>query len=322
MLIKYERKGMVVIDNKARNNKGFTLAELLIVVAIISVLVAVSIPIFQKQLENSREKTDLANVRAAYAEVMTAVLARDTSNMTKTVELTQTQDDWQSVDPVEIAGITHYKSQGDTENWKGIPKAKGQCQISYNYATGILFNWGNGTSDIVPTPPGPDLSLSLHAPLNSTDILSDLKNKNNAYFEIDSTCPNSTMLPKVQAELEKGGNSLMKYGSWAYQGSPKNDNERYLFWTSVDTNTVGAGNTIPIIISRADGSFFVSTSTTAQRVNNNKTYITITDHLTISKIKEKYTNGKEKYKSLEEAYAVYEKSVKDNYPEHVKTLPK
>lgn len=114
----------------------------------------------------------------------------------------------------------------------------------------------------------------------------------------------------------------MKYGSWAYQGSPKNDNERYLFWTSVDTNTVGAGKAIPIIISRADGSFFVSTSTTAQRVNNNKTYITITDHLTISKIKEKYTNGKEKYKSLEEAYAVYEKSVKDNYPENVKTLPK
>ena len=32
-------------------NKGFTLAELLIVVAIIGVLVAISIPIFSKQLE-------------------------------------------------------------------------------------------------------------------------------------------------------------------------------------------------------------------------------------------------------------------------------
>ena len=37
-----------------KNNKGFTLAELLIVVAIIAVLVAVSIPTFNNQLEKSR----------------------------------------------------------------------------------------------------------------------------------------------------------------------------------------------------------------------------------------------------------------------------
>lgn len=51
-----------------KNKKGFTLAELLIVVAIIGVLVAVSIPIFTSQLEKSKEATDLANIRAAYAE--------------------------------------------------------------------------------------------------------------------------------------------------------------------------------------------------------------------------------------------------------------
>ncbi|WP_205508076.1 type IV pilin protein [Eubacterium pyruvativorans] len=36
------------------NKKGFTLAELLIVVAIIAVLVAISIPIFTSQLEIQR----------------------------------------------------------------------------------------------------------------------------------------------------------------------------------------------------------------------------------------------------------------------------
>lgn len=51
-----------------KNNKGFTLAELLIVVAIIAVLVAIAIPIFTTQLEKSREATDLANLRGAYAE--------------------------------------------------------------------------------------------------------------------------------------------------------------------------------------------------------------------------------------------------------------
>ena len=57
------------------NKKGFTLAELLIVVAIIAVLVAISIPIFSAQLEKSREATDIANIRSAYAEVVTAYLA-------------------------------------------------------------------------------------------------------------------------------------------------------------------------------------------------------------------------------------------------------
>lgn len=50
-----------------KNRNGFTLAELLIVVAIIAVLVAISIPIFTSQLEKSREAVDLANLRSAYA---------------------------------------------------------------------------------------------------------------------------------------------------------------------------------------------------------------------------------------------------------------
>ena len=60
---------------KKRNNKGFTLAELLIVVAIIAVLVAIAIPIFTNQLEKSKEATDVANIRDYYAEISTALVA-------------------------------------------------------------------------------------------------------------------------------------------------------------------------------------------------------------------------------------------------------
>lgn len=56
------------------NKKGFTLAELLIVVAIIAVLVAIAIPIFTSQLEKSRDAVTASNVRAAYAEAQTAWL--------------------------------------------------------------------------------------------------------------------------------------------------------------------------------------------------------------------------------------------------------
>ncbi len=59
---------------KMNEKKGFTLAELLIVVAIIGVLTAIAIPVFSAQLEKSRESTDLSNARAAYAEVTAAIL--------------------------------------------------------------------------------------------------------------------------------------------------------------------------------------------------------------------------------------------------------
>ena len=60
---------------KKVNEKGFTLAELLIVVAIIAVLVAVAIPSFTSYLEKSREAADLSNLRSAYSAATAYILA-------------------------------------------------------------------------------------------------------------------------------------------------------------------------------------------------------------------------------------------------------
>ena len=82
---------------KMLNKKGFTLAELLIVVAIIAVLVAIAIPVFTTQLERSKEATDMSNLRAAYAEVMAEYLASGaTSAPSAEVSVKQAQKGWQN----------------------------------------------------------------------------------------------------------------------------------------------------------------------------------------------------------------------------------
>ncbi len=80
---------------RINERKGFTLAELLIVVAIIAVLTAIAIPVFSTQLEKSREATDQANVRAAYADVMAQYLTDADSGASMTVSARQTQSGWQ-----------------------------------------------------------------------------------------------------------------------------------------------------------------------------------------------------------------------------------
>ena len=68
---------MISTLKKKLNKKGFTLAELLIVVAIIAVLVAIAIPVFSGQLSKAKESADAANIRAAYAEASIASLEAD-----------------------------------------------------------------------------------------------------------------------------------------------------------------------------------------------------------------------------------------------------
>lgn len=101
---------------KRNNKKGFTLAELLIVVAIIAVLVAIAIPVFTSQLEKSREATDMANLRAAYAEASVAALEKTdgTGATAGPVTLKQTGN-WEYTNGAKLGdkAFTTFPTSGD-----------------------------------------------------------------------------------------------------------------------------------------------------------------------------------------------------------------
>lgn len=120
------------LNRKINSNSAFTLAELLIVVAIIAVLVAIAIPIFTKQLEKAREATDLANIRSAYAEVMVEVITDENTGFKSNVNLKQKQQGWQTT-----GAKATLQSLGTVE---GDPNNGGKCEVSWN-GTAILFKF-------------------------------------------------------------------------------------------------------------------------------------------------------------------------------------
>ena len=97
---------------KFTNKKGFTLMEMLIVVAIIAVLVAIAIPTFASQLNKARVSVDEANIRSGYADVMLKILtAEKDSDIKDTYYLLKDG----TVTAVAPTGDTYYKTKGEAK---------------------------------------------------------------------------------------------------------------------------------------------------------------------------------------------------------------
>lgn len=106
------------LQAKLNSKKGFTLVELLIVVAIIAILVAVSIPLVTGALDRARVATDMANERAAKAAFLVEYMLNDTAYADDT--------EW------------YYDAEsGKIEKWKDAATATpyGQCK---DHKNGIL----------------------------------------------------------------------------------------------------------------------------------------------------------------------------------------
>lgn len=131
-----------------QNRKGFTLAELLIVVAIIAVLVAVAIPVFSAQLEKSREATDVANIRSAYAEVVTKYLENPAASKLPTINVVAQQK--QAGCQTSPAPVLTYQGNGSQVQMSLGTILGGSLPNGYTVTIKIDSSTGVATPDINP----------------------------------------------------------------------------------------------------------------------------------------------------------------------------
>lgn len=95
-----------------KNRKGFTLMEMLIVVAIIAILVIIAIPTFNSALAKSRAATDVANIRSGYAAALVEAMTNGVEGNTGDTYTLQKDG---SVNKTADAG-TPYACVGSSKN--------------------------------------------------------------------------------------------------------------------------------------------------------------------------------------------------------------
>ena len=105
-----------------KNNKGFSLVDLIVVIAIMIVLVAVLAPVFTKYVEQSRRATDVQNANTISQAILVGVTDGETI----------TKDAW-----TEVTAST-------TDGIKSVPAVKGK-----EVDSGKFFYYYNSTDNVV-----------------------------------------------------------------------------------------------------------------------------------------------------------------------------
>lgn len=258
-------------------SSGFTLAELLVVVAIIAVLVAIAIPVFGGALDRARAATCAANRRSLKSELTVEYMLEGSA---------------ESVAAVFAADKDSYICPGG-----GTISYKINADNSITVSCSI--HSGNAGAAIV------DAFKNSKVPLGEKDRL-----------DSNAIKPSGEKTDKINAifkKLEEAGVDIEALGAkaWAMVNSGENKDNTQLIWTDQDIKTLKAGTSVRVICYNVNtDSYYVGYSNVQTKtLDGGKTTYNI-----IAKSAEEKgygtdasNNRSELYNTYEEAYRAFSK---------------
>lgn len=134
-----------------KNRKGFTLMEMLIVVAIIAILIIIAIPTFNSALAKARAATDVANIRSGYAAALVEAMTNgvDKTDINNTYYLLKDG----SVSNAAADATNRYTTQGESKNATANTTIGGKFEVNGTVKWEKNYNVSYTVTDVdgVPT---------------------------------------------------------------------------------------------------------------------------------------------------------------------------